>query len=273
LSPDGQRVLVWTSGRDRNVWIYDVRRGTLTPVTREGRNSYSLWTPDGKRVTFAADATTGRPAGIYWKSADGTGTAERLTTRGIPCSWSPDGQTLAFSTDDGIWALSLNGDRRPRPVVQTRFTAWRAEFSPDGQWLAYQSDESGGVEVYVQPYPGPGPRQQVSIDGGESPVWSRDGRELFYQQRGIGAAADLMRYVAMPVAFRPTFTAGTPKVLFQRRTPLTNLGIRYYDVSPDGRRFLLVQDKERPPITVTQMILVQNWIEELKRLVPTKQFR
>ena len=271
LSPDGQRVLVWTSGRDRNVWMYDVRRGTLMPVTTEGRNSYSQWTPDGQRVTFDADATADHPGGIYWKSADGTGPAERLTMSGTPGSWSPDGQTLAFAEDDGIWTITLSGDRRPHPfvIVPTRFDAGRPDFSPDGHWLAYQSDESGRREVYVQPYPGPGLRQQVSIDGGEAPAWSRDGRELFYQLRGTGAAANLLQYVATPVTLRPTFTAGTPKVLFERPTPRTNLDVRYYDVSPDGR-FLLVQDKERPPIKVTQMILVQNWLEELKRLVPTK---
>ncbi len=109
----------------------------------------------------------------------------------------------------------------------------------------------------------------MSIDGGEAPAWSRDGRELFYQVRGTGATANLLQYVATPVTLGPTFTAGSPKVLFERPTPRTNLGVRYYDVSPDGR-FLLVQDKERSPIKVTQMILVQNWLEELKRLVPTK---
>ncbi len=271
LSPDGQRVLVWTSGRDRNVWIYDVRRGTLMPVTTEGRNSYSQWTPDGQRVTFDADATADHPGGIYWKSADGTGPAERLTMSGTPGSWSPDGQTLAFAEDDGIWTVTLSGDRRPHPfvIVPTRFDAVRPDFSPDGHWLAYQSDESGRREVYVQPYPGPGLRQQVSIDGGEAPAWSRDGRELFYQLRGTGATANLLQYVATPVTLRPTFAAGTPKVLFERPTPRTNLDVRYYDVSPDGR-FLLVQDKERSPIKVTEMILVQNWLEELKRLVPTK---
>ncbi len=123
LSPDGQRVLVWTSGRDRNVWLYDIPRGTLMPVTTEGRNSYSQWTPDGQRVAFDADATLDHPHGIYWKSADGTGPAERLTMSGTPGSWSPDGQTLAFSEDDGIWTITLGGDRRPRPfvIVQTRF--------------------------------------------------------------------------------------------------------------------------------------------------------
>jgi serine/threonine-protein kinase len=271
LSPDGQRVLVWTSGRDRNVWIYDIRRGTLMPVTTEGRNSYSQWTPDGQRVTFDSDATTDHPHGIYWKSADGTGPAERLTASGTPGSWSPDGQTLAFSDDDGIWTITLSGDRRPHPflTVPARFDAWRPAFSPDGRFLAYQSDESGRREVYVQPYPGPGMRQQVSIEGGEAPAWSRDGRELFYQVRGTGAASSLVRYVAAPVTLRPTFTAGMPRVLFQRPTPRTNLGVRYYDVGPDGR-FLLVQDRERAPIKVTQMTLVQNWLEELKGLVPRK---
>ena len=271
LSPDGQRVLVWTSGTDRNVWVYDLVRGTLTPLTTEGRNSYSIWTPDGQRVTFSSDTGAGA---LLWKSADGTGTAERVTpdeVTGNPISWSPN-RTLAISRGGDIWALSLDGDRRPHPIVQSRFSKAHPDFSPDGRWLAYYSNESGRDEVYVQPYPGPGPRQQISTGGGTGPAWSQDGRELFYQtmSQRPGEALGVLTIMAMPITTRPAFSAGIPKALFQLRAPLTTLGTRGYDVTRDGRRFLMVQDKQRPPLKATEMILVQNWFEELKRRVPAK---
>src|SRR5262249_1366010 len=134
LSPESQRVLVFTSGTDRNIWVYDIPRGTLTPLTTEGRNSYGLWTPDGKRVSFWASMSEGN---LFWKSADGTGETERLTLSeqvGNPSSWSPDGRTLAFSYGNDIWGLTLEGDRRPRPIVQSRFEKIHPDFSPDGQW-------------------------------------------------------------------------------------------------------------------------------------------
>lgn len=157
-------------------------------------------------------------------------------------------------------------------IVQTRFDESHPEFSPDGRWLAYTSNESGRAEAYVQPYPGPGPRQQVSIGGGTASAWARDGRELFYESRprGNGEALDLLQFMAVPVTTHPTFTAGVPKVLFRRQSPVTARPVRGYDVTPDGRRFLVVEDKERPPIKATEMILVQNWFEELKQRAPTK---
>ena len=112
--------------------------------------------------------------------------------------------------------LPLTGNRQPRPIVQTRFNEAYPDFSPDGHWLAYASNESGRTEVYVQPYPGPGPRQQVSTDGGTGPAWSRDGRELFYTTtQTVGGQATHTRMMAVPVGLRPTFTAGAPRMLFQ----------------------------------------------------------
>jgi Tol biopolymer transport system component/predicted Ser/Thr protein kinase len=274
LSPDGRRVVLWTQG-DRNIWIHDLTRGTLTRFTSEARNARAIWTPDGTRVTYGS--ATGGNENIFWKPADGSGPAERLTTgdTASAASWSPDGQTLVFvqqpqGTGTDIWILPLSGDRRPRALLQTRFNEAYPDVSPDGRWLAFATDESGRSEVYVQPYPGPGPRQQISTDGGTAPAWSRDGRELFYTTtQTVGGQATLTRMMAVPVEFRPTITAGTPRMIFEGKFG-ASANIRGYDVTPDGRRFLMVQQKERPAVSAADMILVQNWFEELKARVPTK---
>ena len=205
---------------------------------------------------------------------------ERLTTserNQVPASWSPDGQALAFyelgqdPTGGGsdIWILPLGGNRQPRPIVQTPFFDGGADFSPDAQWLAYVSTVSGRNEVYVQPYPGPGSRQQISTDGGMSPVWRRDGRELFYIVSAQQAGVAPMKVMAVAVTMRPVLRAGVAKRLFEGRY-MTNSPARQYDVTADGQRFLMVQEKERSPIAVTQMVVVLNWFEELKRRVPAK---
>ena len=127
--------------------------------------------------------------------------------------------------------------------------------------------------MYVQPYPGPGPRQQVSSDGGTAPAWSHDGRELFFTTtQTVGGQAVPTRMMVVPVGFSPTFSAGTPRVLFEGRYGATS-AVRPYDVSADGRRFLMVQQKERPAVSVSNMVLVQNWFEELRARVPTSGSR
>ena len=272
LSSDGRRVVFWTQG-DRNIWIHDLTRGTMTRLTSEARNARAVWTPDGTHVTYGS--TTGGHENLFWKPADGSGPAERLTTSDhlhVAASWSPDGQTLAFveagpETGWDIWVLPRSGDRRARVLFQTRFSEAYPAFSPDGRHLAYASDESGQSEVYVQAYPGPGPRHQVSTDGGTAPAWSRDGRELFYTPtQSVGGQATPTRMMAVPITSRPTLTVGAPRLLFQGRYGASAI-VRGYDVAPDGR-FLMVQQKERPPVDAAEMILVQNWLEELKRLVP-----
>ena len=273
LSPDGRRVVVWTQG-DRNIWVHDLARGTLTRLTSEARNARAIWTPDGTRVTYGS--ASGGVEVLFSRPSDGSGPAERLATSDFQqaaSSWSPDGQTLAYSEQRSplaydIWALPLSGDRQPRPILQTRFNEAYPDFSPDGRWLAYASDESGRSEVYVQPYPGPGPRQQVSTDGGTAPAWSRDARELFFTTaQTAGGQATPTKMMVVPVTVRPTFSAGAPRMLFQGRYG-ASAAIRPYDVTADGRRFLMVQQKERPVISVSNMVLVQNWFEELKARVP-----
>jgi eukaryotic-like serine/threonine-protein kinase len=163
--------------------------------------------------------------------------------------------------------IPASGDRTPRPILETRYAEAYPDFSPDGRWLAYASDETGRTEVYVQAYPGPGPRQQVSTNGGTGPAWSRDGRELFYTTtQTVGGQPTLTKMMAVTVTHQPTLTTGAPRQLFEGRYGATG-GIRSYDVTSDGRRFLMVQQKERTALSAAEMVFVQNWLEELKARV------
>jgi Tol biopolymer transport system component len=179
---------------------------------------------------------------------------------------SPDGQTLAFSksgpsTGSDIWVLSLKGERKAQPFLQTPANESGALFSPDGYWLAYQSDESDRWEICVRPFPGPGGKVQISTEGGVEPVWARNGRELFYRN------GDKM--MAVGVETKPTFTAAKPKLLFERHyEPSPQSFLANYDVSPDGQRFLMVKASEQEEAS-TQINVVLNWFEELKLRVPT----
>jgi Tol biopolymer transport system component len=152
-------------------------------------------------------------------------------------------------------------DRKAQPFLQTPFNESSPRFSPDGHLLAYVSDESGQFEIYVQPYPGPGGKWQISTDGGAEPVWNPNGRELFYR------SGDKM--MAVGIATQPSFVAGKPRMLFQgpyvRNTPPNT--IPFYDVSPDGQRFLMLKPSDQAAAP-TQIDVVLNWFEELKRRVP-----
>jgi hypothetical protein len=158
----------------------------------------------------------------------------------------------------------------PTPIEGPMANAGGAELSSDGRWLAYHSTESGQLQVYVQAYPGPGRRHQVSANGGVSPIWRADGQELFYVQPDVQTTplgSVEARLMAVPVATQPAFTFGVPKELFAGQYEM-NSPARAYDVTADGQRFLLIQGRERPPELITQMTVVQNWFEELKRQVP-----
>ncbi len=281
ISPDGRRVAVGITESESQVWLYDLSRDTLTRFTFEGNyNPVPVWTPDGKRITFESNKE-GVP-NLFWQLADGSGGLERLNTSEdiqIPCSWSPDGKLLAFmgvnsTTGLDIWVLRM-GDtapgsgqvpsatsgqvRKAQPFLQTPFNEGAADFSPDGRWLAYISDESGRYEVYVQPYPGPGGKWQISTEGGTEPAWNRNGRELFYR------SGDKM--MAVEVTTQPAFAAGKPRMLFEGRYQPSPVQSTNYDVSPDGQRFLMLKPTDQA--APAQINVVLNWFEELKRRVPT----
>jgi Tol biopolymer transport system component len=159
--------------------------------------------------------------------------------------------------------LPLEGKRTPRPFLKTPFNERAARLSPDGRWLAYVSNESGRDEIYVQPFPGPGGKWQISASGGNEPVWSRDGRELFYRSGE--------KMMAVSVVFGETFSAENPRLLFEGHFVPSRRGDAAYDVSPDGQRFLMVKRvQESIP---TQLNIILNWFEELKRRVPAGKRR
>ena len=275
LSPDGQQVAVTIrEGSNYDVWISEVARGTLTRLTSHpGEDVASIWTPDGKQVTFASDVMGegGGPA-LWWKPADGSGPQESLAegeqVHGMPTSWSPDGQTLAFRVytagrSNDIWMLPRENEQEPWTFLDTEFDENGAMFSPDGRWLAYMSNETGRDEIYVQPVgtSGSGGKLLVSVGGGAEPLWARKGRELFYRNGN--------KMMAVAIETEPELSVGTPKLLFEGRflgTGPVHLR-RHYDVSPDGQRFLMI--KREQDLVPTELIVVLNWGEELKRLVPT----
>jgi serine/threonine-protein kinase len=152
-------------------------------------------------------------------------------------------------------------DHKAQPFLKTPFNESAPSFSPDGHWLAYVSDESGRYEVYVQPYPGPGGRYQISTDGGNEPVWNPNGKELFYRS--------VEKMMAVDITTQPSFTVGKSKMLFQGSYVPAGAAFPYYDVSPDGQRFLMIKPGEQSSFSATQIVVVQNWFEELKRRVPT----
>ncbi len=269
LSPDGRRVAVGIGEQETQVWQYDLSRDALTRFTFAGNlNTVSVWTPDGKRIAFESNKE-GTP-NLFWQLADGSGGLERLTTSEhvqIPMSWSPDGQLLAFNDINpnptvhrDILVLRM-GDRKVQPFLRTGFDEGLPRFSPDGRWLAYVSNESGRNEIYVQSYPGPGGKWQISSEGGTEPAWNSNGRELFYRTGN--------KMMAVEIATQPGFVAGKPRMLFEGRYESSPIAGHNYDVSPDGQRFLMLKPSEAAEAASTQIVVVQNWFEELKRRVPT----
>jgi serine/threonine-protein kinase len=274
LSPDGKRLVVTLrGGRNSDVWVYEIARNTLTRLTFEGSNKAPLWTLDGKKIVYSSERLGASNFGIYWKPADGSGAEERLTSSSnlqSLGSWSPDGKLLAYSQFDpksqqDIWILPMEGNRQPRAFLKTASYESNPEFSPDGRWLAYVSSESGLSEVYIQAFPGPGGKWQISSGGGEFPRWARNGRELFYTSGN--------KFMSVAITTQPAFAASAPRPLFEGRPPSLGAGTTtLYDVSPDGQQFIMARGSGSGSGS-TQVHVVLNWAEELKRQAPAGKDR
>jgi len=202
----------------------------------------------------------------------GSGSPEPLKTvdgSQSPASWGPNGLALLQQGNPArVWVLPMQGDTKPTVFLESRFTLTYPEFSPDGKLIAYVSNESGTQEVYVQPYPGPGEKVRVSTSGGSEPLWSRNGRELFYRSQ----TTEAQQYLSAAVTSVSPFRADTPRVMFENKAfdYDNTVPIRSWDVSPDGQRFLLLRFAPQTDKPVTSMRLVLNWTEELKRRVPAR---
>ena len=260
LSPNGKLVAVAISDETRrsDIWIYDTERGAKRRLTDEGHNLEPVWTPDGTRLTFYSD---GRVAEMQ---ANGGGSKEILLDgdrERFPCSWSTDGQDILFDetgpSGDSLWRSS-RGLRNASPVLLIRPTSGECGLlSPNGKWVAYVSNESGRAEVYVDSYPSLAAKIVVSTGAGHRPRWSRDSRELFYRQ------GDAL--MAVSVDTGASFRAGKPQRLFAGPYQGESQEAAF-DVSPDGRRFLMIKSDDAA--TLRQINAVLNWFEEVKHRVP-----
>jgi dipeptidyl aminopeptidase/acylaminoacyl peptidase len=256
LSPDGRRIAVSLIGENQNIWTFDLASGTFSRLSfGKGFDQFPRWTPDGRRIAYSS--TQNGPYEVYWKAADGSGAEERLVKADVPGqfprSWSPDGRWLLFqrgttASANDLWVMSPDGREKARPFVATPANETAAEFSPDGRWVTYESNETGIPNVFVQAFPGPGGKWQISTDGGARPRWRRDGRELFYRTREA--------VMGVPVTTGTTFTAGRPQEVVRGTYEVA------FDASPDGQRFLMI--RSGTTANSAQLHVVLNWTEDLK---------
>ena len=278
LSPAGTRVATSKAESDgRAIWVIDVSNASgPRRLFCEGINRYPVWSPDGLRVTFQSQR--GGEGSLFWERADGAGPAEQLTyaeqgTSHIPQSWSPDGRELLFDVVQdqavSLWVYSLQDKSSRRVPTENSTVPTNAAFSPDGRWIAYTAQESSMVNarVYVQPFPATGARYLVSDqnDDGHHAVWSRDGRELFYTP-GPGN-----RLQKVTISTAPSFQFSRPESIARRFTNASPAFQRPYDVTRDGRFLGLIEAGvlKDSGVPTSQVFVVLNWFEELKRLVPS----
>ena len=270
---DGQRISFSELYVDKDIWIFDTLRGTEERATHEGQNSFPIWAMGGSRLAFRSDRSG--PLRIYLSEDVSSREVTELTPGpfDVPSTWTPDGRELIFTRgfsslggDTDIYAVSIDEPGNPRPILATTADERFPELSPDGRWLAYVSDETGRLELYVQPYPGPGRRVTVTSDGGQDPAWSKNSDELFYRN---GASMMSVRFTATDTEFVPE----RPVMLFQQAALGAGTTVRAtYDVSPDGR-FLFNQPVPDAALARNRRIFpstlrfVLNWTEEAGRLL------
>jgi len=263
-APDGKRVVIEVAdvrSARSDLWIRDLARGVSSRFTFDPKDdSDPLWSPDGRSIVFSSNRADA--VNLYVKDASGTSEEELLfesQEEKYASDLSRDGAHLLFysrGTETGwdVWALPMKGERKPFPVVRTRFVELFATFSPDGRYVAYQSNESGRSEIYVQEFPQARSKWQVSTEGGSEPYWRADGRELYYRSPDA-------RIMAVPVEGGATFTAGTPNALFRAR--IASITTRaHYRPTPDGQRFLILAPEGRATIVPTTVVL--NWAPAAK---------
>jgi Tol biopolymer transport system component len=271
-SPDGHRIAFDIDhGSAWDTWVYDIDRSALTRFAFYGSSFAPIWSPDGKQIAFRS-----KRAGqwnIYLKPVDGGGAEERLTNSPnaqTPASWSPDGRLLVYTETPsergiGIYFVSLDNPRKSNVFLQANYNSADPTVSPDGRWLAYTSDESGDYEVYVQPFPAGGRKWLISKNGGVEPVWDRSGKELYF--RNTSGRTIMNAHVEL----EPAFTFEPPRPLLRGHFWKSSVGTNAsYDVAPNGQQFLVVKENESAA-EATQIDVVQNWINGVKKTTSSKE--
>ena len=263
LSPDGHRVAADqsdTDGRNIDVWVHEVTRGTSTRLTFDPALDQSpIWSADSQKVLFTSNRSGAFC--LYLKNADGSGTETQLLDSGAalfnPWDWSRDGKYILFRRANELGYVTWP-DKGVNTLVQAKWTVRGAQFSPDEHWVAYSSNETGNMEIYVSPFPSFNGKWQVSNAGGQEPKWRSDGKELFYVSTDG-------KIIAVPATLGTSFEAGTPVALFQthRRQPMSSQDVFSYDVSGDGQRFLVATKLDEPSSAPLSVLL--NWTSEIEK--------
>jgi serine/threonine-protein kinase len=265
-APNGRRVAVEIQGDSASgIWMLDLGAGTIAPATRGYWASRPEWSPDGRDIAFMARVGAARE--LRRQPADGTAPARLVLAtddRGQPVQilFSRDARHFVYRTGfrpggqrDALWYRAWDGDTTVRPVAADSGVINRnPAISPDGKWIAYESDESGTFQVYVRPFPGPGPRYAVTVDGGESPVWSPDGRKLYYVNGPLFEEA--------AVRFAPEISV-TRRPLFQHRAVMQDW-TRNYDIAPDGSHFIFVRNPAGGQVRTGDVVVIHNWAAQLE---------
>lgn len=273
LSPDGTKIAVNSRDEEKDLWVFDLATATLTRLTFGPAYEYHpVWTPDSRYLFFSSSQNDPpSPADLLRKAADGTGPTQRLTKPlegGYPLSLTPDGRSLVFrrfAPTRGLFIVPLAPEGEPRPlIVDHGFTELNGEISPDGRWIAYDSDESGRREVYVRPFPAvENGRWQISSEGASDALWSRSGRELFFL-----TASKQMVAVSIPAG--PRFSYSKPQSLFDA-TSYNQSSSRPFDISADGKRFLMVKNATNGnAVARPSVVVVSHWLDEVKARMPRK---
>ncbi len=279
VSPDGKLIATTIEGPVTDTWIHDIARDTETRFTFGEENRDPAWTADGKRIAYSGVRNGGH--NIFWKPLDGSSPEEALLPEDSSAyAWffTGDGRSLVYAVADpghtqNIGVLPLNDRVHGKILFPEKYNVEWAILSPDSKWIAFNSDESGRLEVYVAPYPSLAPREKISTDGGRHPLWSSDGRELFYrtsarveslEQRALG---QLSRVMAVSIETKPSLKAGKPRMLFEG--PYFDSG-HDIAVTPDGKGFILIReiDSQNGP---REMGAIVNWPEELKQRVRARK--
>jgi len=272
ISPNGKQLGAHIMDPiNMDAWVYQLDHGPLIRMTYHAhQDGFPLWSPDGKYVVFWS-RQGGGPANLYRRPADLSGTDVRLTSTNefayqVPFGWADNGRLLVYQQESGatgldIGVIEIEGEHSPRLVINGPSDEAKPAMSADGRWIAYQSNMSGRWEVYVQPFPGLMGRWQVSPQGGFAPIWAPNGRELFYRNGRT--------VMSVPVETGGhTFSYGNAVKLFEGPYVTERIAggdARSYALSPDGARFLMMKEPDPPP---TQVVVISNWIEEVKRLLP-----
>jgi serine/threonine-protein kinase len=272
LSPDDRQLAIEVEGPSHDLYVYDFSRGVLSNITSDGVSHWPVWSPDGKRLSYRAGPMS--KFQMWQVPADRSSPPAKVPAKGASQSaesWSPDGQAIAYTAvspgvPPRIMVTYLDTSREAQEFAGSKAAIGSSKFSPDGRWLSYCSNETGKAQVYVQAFPGPGAKIQISSDGGTDPVWKRNGGELYYRNGNS--------LMVVEVSTKPAFKVGRPQELWEGHYShgmSSSCGApgatsSNYDVTADGKRFLMIQDADMDKAISRRIVAVQGWAAELSRM-------